>query len=77
MYLRHAQVMLVFFLPLITAIIHASVASKIVAKCLQMVVIVHVPTFAMSVAGICLLFALVYSIVYKITSKEYYGIVNY
>lgn len=73
----HAQVMLVFFLPLITAIIHASVASKIVAKCLQMVVIVHVPTFAMSVAGICLLFALVYSIVYKITSKEYYGIVNY
>lgn len=73
----HTQVMLVFFLPLITAVIHAAVASGIVAKCLQMVVIVHMPTFIVSVAGTCLVFALVYGIVYKITSKEYYSIVNY
>lgn len=72
----HAQIMLVFFLPLISAIIHAAVAAGIVAKCLQMVVIVHTPTFIASVALTCVVFTLVYGVVYKITSKEYYGIVN-
>lgn len=72
----HSQVMLVFFLPLVSAIVHAAVAAGIVAKCLQMVVIVHMPTFCISVALTCVVFALVYGVVYKITSKEYYGIVN-
>lgn len=72
----HSQVMLVFFLPLASAIVHAAVAAGIVAKCLQMVVIVHMPTFCISVALTCVVFALVYGVVYKITSKEYYGIVN-
>ena len=72
----HSQIMLVFFLPLVTAIVHAAVASGIVAKCLQMVVIVHMPTFVVSVALTCVVFTLVYGVVYKITSKEYYNIVN-
>lgn len=72
----HSQIMLVFFLPLVTAILHAAVASGIVAKCLQMVVAVHMPTFIASVALTCVVFSVVYGIVYKITSKEYYGIVN-
>lgn len=72
----HSQIMLVFFLPLITAIIHCSVALKIVATCLKMFVIVHMPTFIGSVIVTCSLFSLVYILVYKITSKEYYNIVN-
>lgn len=72
----HSQIMIMFFLPLIVAIIHAAVALKIVANCLSMVLIVHMPTFIMSVAVICVLFSICYMIVYKITSKEYYNIVN-
>lgn len=72
----HSQIMLVFFLPLITAIIHSAVALKIVATCLKMFVIVHTPTFIASVIVTCVLFSLVYMLVYKITSKEYYNIVN-
>lgn len=72
----HSQIMIVFFLPLIVAIIHASVALKIVANCLRLVIVVHMPTFIMSVAVICVLFSICYMIVYKITSKEYYNIVN-
>ncbi len=72
----HSQIMLVFFLPLITAIIHSAVALKIVASCLRMVVVVHMPTFIGSVVVTCVLFSLVYMLIYKITSKEYYNIVN-
>ncbi len=72
----HSQIMSVFFIPLVTAIIHAAVALKIVAKCLEMVVIIHTPTFIVSVALTCAIFSIIYIIVYKITSKEYYNIVN-
>lgn len=72
----HSQVMLLFFLPLVTAIIHSAVALHIVANCLKLVMIVHLPTFVISVAVTCMVFALVYGIVYKITSGEYYRIVN-
>ena len=37
----HSQVLLVFFLPLITAILHATVALKIVSKCMEMVVLAY------------------------------------
>lgn len=72
----NSQIMLLFFLPLITAIIHSAVALNIVADCLRLVMIVHMPTFIASVAIVCVLFSVVYGIVYKITSREYYGIVN-
>ena len=72
----HSQIMLVFFLPLAAAVIHSAVALKIVANCLRMVILVHMPTFILSTAIICILFSLVYMVVYKITSKEYYNIVN-
>lgn len=72
----HSQIMLVFFLPLVTAVLHSAVALKIVASCLRMVIVVHMPTFILSVGFTCVLFSLVYGIVYKITSREYYNIVN-
>lgn len=72
----HSQVMLVFFLPLVTAIIHSCVALPIVSKCLSLVLLVNMPTFILSVVGTCILFSIVYMIVYKVTSREYYKIVN-
>ncbi len=72
----HSQILLVFFLPLVTAIIHSAVALKIVSLCLQLVVIVHIPTFIISTTIVCVLFSVIYMIIYKITSREYYNIVN-
>ena len=71
-----SQILLVFFLPLVTAIIHASFALKIISKCLSLVVLVHMPTFIASFIITCLIFSVIYVIVFIFTSKEYYNIVN-
>ena len=71
-----SQILLVFFLPLVTAIIHTSFALKIISKCLGLVVLVHMPTFITSFIITCLIFSVIYVIVYIFTSKEYYNIVN-
>ena len=72
----HSQVMLVFFLPLVTAIIHSCVALPIVSKCLSLALVVNMPTFVLSVVGTCIAFSVVYVVVYKVTSRAYYKIVN-
>ncbi len=70
-----SQVMILFFLPVCTAIVHMIVASKIVRQFLQMLVYVDPLTFGLSMAVICLVFFAVYALVYKLTSKQYYEIV--
>lgn len=72
----HSQILLVFFLPLVTAIVHAAFALKLVANCLKMVVIVHMPTFILSFIATCVVFSVLYVIVYLLTTREYYNIVN-
>ncbi len=70
------QVMLLFFLPVGAAIVHMIVASNIIRLFLRMMLIVDAFTFNMAIAVVCLIFLAVYALVYKITSKEYYKIVN-
>ena len=70
------QVMILFFLPVGVAIMHMIVASSIVRLFLRMMLIVDAFTFNMAIAVVCLIFLAVYALVYKITSKEYYKIVN-
>lgn len=70
------QVMILFFLPVGAAIMHMIVASNIVRLFLRMMLIVDAFTFNMAIAVVCLIFLAVYALVYKITSKEYYKIVN-
>ena len=70
------QVMLLFFLPVGVAIVHMIVASNIVRLFLRMMLIVDTFTFNMAIVVVCLIFLAVYALVYKITSKEYYKIVN-
>lgn len=60
-----SQVLSVFFLPLIVAVIHVAVAFKVMTKILGVLNLTNV-----------LLFAVFYIIVYSITAKEYYRIVN-
>lgn len=72
----NSQVRTVFFLPLLLAGIHLAVAFSIIWKLLQMflfenvtlMVVVNVVSFAV--------FALIYAVVYRITSNAYYMIVS-
>ena len=70
------QVMILFSLPVGAAIMHMIVASSIVRLFLRMMLIVDAFTFNLAIAVVCLIFLAVYALVYKITSKEYYKIVN-
>lgn len=69
------QVMILFFLPVVTAIVHTIVASHIIRLFLRMMLVVDSATFAISIVVVCIIFFAVYAIVYKITSGQYYWIV--
>ena len=70
-----SQVMLMFFLPVCTAIVHMMFASNIVRLFMASILIVDTFTFNMAVAIVSLVFLGVYALVYRITSKQYYNIV--
>ena len=71
-----SQVLSVFFLPLIVAVIHVIVAFKVMTKILGVMNLTNVPLFAGCTAITIAVFAVFYVIVYSITAKEYYRIVN-
>lgn len=70
------QVLSVFFLPLIVAVIHVAVAFKVMTKILGVLNLTNVSLFAVCTIITIAVFAVFYIIVYSITAKEYYRIVN-
>ena len=72
----HSQVLTVFFLPLITALIHTMFAFPMVKGCLAALEMTDTRLFLTCVAICCGVFALMYLAVYFLTSKVYYHIVN-
>ncbi|MBP3950921.1 ABC transporter permease [Bacillus suaedae] len=71
-----SQVVVVFFLPLIMAVIHIAFAFKIIAKLLALLNLTNVSLFAISTAGTIIVFAILYAIVYVLTARVYYRIVS-
>ena len=71
-----SQVLGVFFLPLVVAVIHVAVAFKVMTKILGVLNLTNVPLFAGCTVITIAVFAAFYIIVYSITAKEYYRIVN-
>lgn len=71
-----SQVLSVFFLPLIVAVIHVAVAFKVMTKILGVLNFTNVSLFAVCTIITIAVFAVFYIIVYSITAKEYYRIVN-
>ncbi|WP_346914812.1 ABC transporter permease [Clostridium sp.] len=70
------QVLMVFFLPLVTAIIHIAFAFKVIVKLLELLILTNVTLFAICTAGTIFVFAIFYTIVYFLTSRVYYKIVS-
>lgn len=71
-----SQVLSVFFLPLVVAVIHVAVAFKVMIKILGVLNLTNVSLFAVCTIITIAVFAVFYIIVYSITAKEYYRIVN-
>jgi len=72
----NAQVLTVFFLPLITAGIHVAFAFPFIYRILTLLSLFNMRLFMGCSLGCFLTFALFYGIVYIATSKLYYGIVR-
>lgn len=71
-----SQVLLVFFLPLLVAIVHVAFAFKTMTKLLAIMNLINTHLFLMCTIGTVLIFAVFYGAVFLITSREYYRIVQ-
>lgn len=71
-----AQVLTVFFLPLIMAGIHLAFAFPILSNLLTLFNMNNLPLFLKTTGGVYLVFTMVYLLVYSLTSKTYYRIVS-
>lgn len=71
-----SEILMVFFLPLVTAIIHTVVAFPLVSKILAVLDLTNTRLFLSMTAIVVLIFTLGYGIVYKWTARVYYRIVN-
>ena len=70
-----AQVRIVFFAPLAMAVLHLAFAMPMIWNLLQIFALTNLPLVLAVTAACCLLFTLVYALIYRITAKTYYGIV--
>jgi len=71
-----SQLQLQFFLPLVTAGIHTAVAFPILLKLLKILMLTNTALFIVCTVACFAVFALVYTVVYLLTSKTYYKIVH-
>lgn len=71
-----SQILTVFFLPLVVAVIHIAFAFRIVTKLLAVLNLVNVPLFIGCTIITAALFAVFYAIVYALTAREYYRLVE-
>lgn len=71
-----SQILIIFFLPLITAIIHIMVAFPLVNRILILLNLNNSKLFLLFTGIVILVFGLAYGIVYRWTARIYYKIVN-
>ena len=72
----HSQVLTVFFMPLLVAGIHISFAYPMIEKLLHLLFVSDSWLYIRTTMFCFVAFALVYIVIYVLTSKVYYGIVK-
>lgn len=70
------QILMVFFLPLIGAVIHILFAFSVISKLLMMFGLLNTTLFAACTAFTVFVFAIGYGLVYHMTAKTYYKLVQ-
>ena len=71
-----SQVLTVFFLPLCAAFLHVAFAFPMILRMLRIFSLDNTLLFVGTTAATCLAFALVYTVIYGVTARSYYRIVN-
>ena len=72
----HSQVLMVFYLPLVVAVIHIAAAFLLITRLLAILGLTNVNLFLLCTIGTIVLFAIFYGIVYSLTARVYYKIVE-
>ena len=70
------QILMVFFLPLVMAVIHICVAFPLVEKLMLAMSMANVKLFMICTAATVLVFAVVYGLIYLATARTYYKILE-
>lgn len=71
-----SQVLKVFFLPIAAAVVHITAAFKMITKLLAVLNLTNVPLFFWCTIATVSAFAVIYGLVYTLTAKIYYKIVE-
>lgn len=72
----HSQVLMVFFLPLLMAVIHLCFAFPMLRKILMLMNMVNFDLILLSMIGCVLVFSVFYLVIYALTARTYYRIVE-
>lgn len=72
----HSQILLVFFLPLVTAVLHLAFAFPMLEKILLVMGLANTQLILLSTLGCVAVFAVAYLIIYALTARTYYNIVE-
>ena len=72
----HSQILLVFFLPLVTAVVHLAFAFPMLQKILLVMGLADFWIIFLSTVGCVAVFAVCYLIIYGLTARTYYKIVE-
>lgn len=72
----HRQILMVFFLPLITACVHIGMAFPLMKRLLLLVGMSNTRLFLICTAVTVIIFAAVYGVIYAVTARSYYRILE-
>ena len=71
------QILIVFFLPLVTALVHIAAATNMITRMLQVFQLYNTGLTFFCILITCLVFSLVYVLVYRFTARTYYKLVKW
>ena len=70
------QILMVFFIPLVMAMVHISMAFPLIRRMLLLFGMANTKLYVGCTAGTVLIFAVVYGLIYSMTARAYYRIVE-
>ncbi len=70
------QILMVFFLPLLMAMLHITMAFPMIRRMLLLFGMTNTKLFIVCTAGTVLIFAVVYGLIYLMTARSYYHIIE-
>ena len=70
------QILMVFFVPLLMAVLHIAMAFPLISRLLKLMSMANTHLFMICTVVTILFFAAAYAVIYSITARSYYKIVE-